>query len=66
MIRVNIHLTVAEALEMDCLFEVRKLIQTSSQQAIDGLRLPQVCPDLPDVQITNTTGVLKIENNKVS
>ena len=66
MIRVTIHLTVAASLEMDCLYEVRKVIQTSSQQAIDDLRLQEVCPDLPDVQITNTTGVLKIENNNVS
>ena len=66
MIRVTIHLTVAASLEMACLYEVRKVIQTASQRAIDDLRLQEVCPDLPDVQITNTTGVLKIENSKVS
>ena len=66
MIRVNIQLTVTTRLDMNCLYEVRKVIQTSSQQAIDDLSLPEVCPDLPDVQITNTTGVLKIENNTVS
>lgn len=65
MIRVNIHLAVSPGLSMECLYEIRKVVQTSSQQAIDDLRLNEVCPKLPGVEITNTTGVLKIENSVV-
>ena len=66
MIRVYIGLSVQLSLDMDCLYEVRKVIQESTQQAINDLNLQETCAELPNVQITNTTGVLKIENNKVS
>ena len=66
MIRVYIQLDVPSSLEINCLYEVRKVVQETTQRAIDELNLHNCCPDLPNVEITNTTGVLKIENTKVS
>ena len=62
MIRVYIRLNVQSSLETSCLYEVAGIVQRLTQQAIDDLNLHTSCPDLPYVQITNTTGVLRIEN----
>ena len=62
MIRVYIRLNVQSSLETSCLYEVAGIVQRLTQQAIDDLNLHTSCPNLPYVQITNTTGVLRIEN----
>ena len=58
-------LTINATVQAACSTKLREHFRVAVQNLVDEIRLEERCPDSPNIILTNTSGSLRIEENKV-